>query len=131
MKDERVVLTSELSPDGYVTPEVSLRWVASIVSRACTQGGAEGARIYVYAYRHPTDYLAVDIVASNDSKVSLTFHTGGRTLLDDTDPCVTDLAEAIQLTGLIAQSMGLRVDLGRPVEPEDLAVTRSRISEDR
>lgn len=131
MIKEQDTMNSDLGPNGYATPETSLGWVASVVSRACLQGDAERARIYVYAYRHPTKYLAVDIVSERGGRVPLTFHTGSGTLLDDSDPCVTDLAEAIHLTGMIAQSMGVRIDLGLTMRPEDLTVIRSRTSEGR
>lgn len=126
MKNDEEPGSSDLGPSGYTSPRQVLRWIASIVRRANRNGCTEGTRMHVYAYRHPTEHLAVDVVSPTGARMALTFQTGGRTRLQDTDPCVRDLAEAIHLTGLIAQSLGAEVDIGMPIGPDDLALIRSQ-----
>lgn len=129
MEHDEEPASSDLGPSGYASSREVLRWIASIVNRASPEGFVGGAIIYIYSYRNPTEHLAADIVSGTGARLPLTFHAGGRMWLDDTDPCVIDLAEAIHLTGLIARSLGAQIVLGAPIRPEDIAFIRSRTSE--
>jgi hypothetical protein len=128
---EEELASSDLGPSGYVSSREVLRWIASIMSRFNPDGCVQRTIMYVYPYRNPTEHLAADIVSGTGARLPLTFHAGGRMWLDDTDPCVTDLAEAIHLTGLIARSLDAQVVLGTPIRPEDVAFIRSQTSEDQ
>lgn len=117
-QQEVLVVESELPSSGFTATMPQLHKAAKvIISNAKERFKGHNVNAHLWAYRHDgIEYLSCDLFVPNNIQLTmpLTICAGGTVDFECWDePDVTDMAEAMHLSGLVISALNAQVIVGR------------------
>lgn len=80
-------------------------WLEALSLKIRSSLDVSTATIHVRAYRDPETAMGVDVIDARDACYSMTIRAQGGMSLDDVEPIVPDLVEAIHIVGLLSRQI--------------------------